>query len=65
MDRKQVDTFIPMAYGLVVVICALWIHAALLPVVIIGAFLLGIYYAVFRSKMIRASGSGRERNRPL
>lgn len=52
-----------MAYGLAVVVCALWIHPALAPVAIVGALLLGIYYAVFRSRMIRDSGEGRARHR--
>jgi hypothetical protein len=63
MDRKQFDTFIPMVYGLLVVICALWIHAALVPVAVIGAILVGIYYAVFRTKMVRSEGIGRDRDR--
>ena len=63
MDRKQLDTLLPMVYGLAVVICALWIKPALLPVAVIGAILLGIYYAVFRSRMVQAEGGGRRRNR--
>jgi hypothetical protein len=62
MDRRQLDTAFPMVYGLVVVICALWVHGALIPVAVIGAILLGIYYAVFRSRMIVGEG-GRRRNR--
>ncbi len=63
MDRRQLDTLVPMVYGLLVVVCALWIHAALLPVVVVGAILVGIYYAVFRSRMVRDEGVGRQRNR--
>jgi hypothetical protein len=46
-----------------VVVCALWLHAALSPLTVIGAILLGIYYAVFRSRMAAAEGGGRRRNR--
>jgi hypothetical protein len=63
MDRRQFDTVIPMVYGLAVVVCALWIHHALVPVAIVGAFLVGIYYAAFRGRMVRAEGGGRQRNR--
>ena len=62
MDRKQLDTLFPMVYGLAVVVCALWVHVALIPVTVIGAILLGIYYAVFRSRMAGPEG-GRRRNR--
>lgn len=63
MDRKQLDTLLPMVFGLLVVICALWVEEALIPVTVIGAILLGIYYAVFRSRMVTAEGGGRRRNR--
>ncbi len=63
MDRRQLDTLLPMVYGLAVVICALWVHSALIAVAVIGAILLGIYYAVFRSRMVAAEGGGRRRNR--
>ena len=62
MDRKQLDTLLPMLYGLAVVVCALWVHGALIPVAVIGAILLGIYYAVFRARMVGADG-GRRRSR--
>ncbi|MEP7091978.1 MAG: hypothetical protein ABI776_17890 [Nocardioidaceae bacterium] len=63
MNRKQLDTLLPMLYGLAVVICALWINKALVPVAVIGAILLGIYYAVFRSRMVAGEDGGRRRNR--
>jgi hypothetical protein len=63
MDRRQLDTALPMVFGLLVVICALWVHAALIPVAVIGGILLGMYYAVFRSRMVLAEGGGRRRNR--
>ena len=62
MDRRQLDTLLPMIYGLAVVVCALWVHAALVPVAVIGAILLGMYYAVFRNRMVAGAG-GRRRNR--
>jgi hypothetical protein len=63
MDPKQLDTLLPMVYGLAVVVCALWLHGALVPVAVIGAILLGTCYAVFRPRMGGADGSGRRRNR--
>lgn len=63
MDRRQLDTLLPMVFGLAVLVCALWVHPALIVVCIVGAALLGIYYAVFRTKMVRSEGAGRQRNR--
>jgi mannose/fructose/N-acetylgalactosamine-specific phosphotransferase system component IID len=63
MDRRQLDTLLPMLYGLAVVVCVFWVKDALLPVAVIGAFVLGIYYAVFRGRMARAEGGGRPRRR--
>jgi hypothetical protein len=63
MDRKQLDTLLPMVYGLAVVICALWVHDALIAVAVIGAILLGIYYAVFRGRVVGGPEGGRRRNR--
>ena len=63
MDRRQLDTLLPMVYGLVVVVCVLWVEDALIPVAVIGAILLGIYYAVFRGRMVAGEGGGRRRNR--
>ena len=62
MDRRQLDTALPMVYGLAVVVCALWVQGALIPVAVIGAILLGMYYAVFRGRMPVGEG-GRRRNR--
>jgi hypothetical protein len=63
MDRRQLDTLLPMVYGLAVVVCVFWVGDALIPVAVIGAFVLGIYYAVFRSRMVRAESGGRPRRR--
>jgi hypothetical protein len=63
MDRRQLDTLIPMLYGLAVVVCALWVDQALVAVAVIGAILVGIYYGVFRARMVRGEGGGRKRNR--
>jgi hypothetical protein len=63
MDRRQLDTALPMVFGLLVVICALWVQGALIPVAVIGGILLGMYYAVFRSRMVTTEGGGRRRNR--
>lgn len=63
MDRRQLDTLLPMVYGLAVVVCVLWLKDALIPVAVIGAILLGIYYAVFRARMVAGEAGGRRRNR--
>jgi hypothetical protein len=63
MDRRQLDTLLPMVYGLAVVVCALWVGDALIAVTVIGAFLLAIYYAVFRGRMAAGPEGGRRRNR--
>jgi hypothetical protein len=63
VDRKQLDTLLPMLFGLAVVVAALFVEDALVPVAVIGGILLGIYYAVFRSKMIRGDGVDRQRDR--
>jgi hypothetical protein len=63
MSRRQLDTLLPMVYGLAVVVCALWVHAALVAVTVIGAILLGIYYGVFRGRVGADDGAGRRRNR--
>jgi hypothetical protein len=46
-----------------VVVCALWVGEALIAVTVIGAFLLAIYYAVFRGRMAAGPEGGRRRNR--
>jgi hypothetical protein len=63
VDRKQLDMLVPMLFGLAVVVAALFFDEALLPVAVVGGALVGIYYAVFRSRMLRGEGAGRARNR--
>lgn len=60
MDRRQLDMLLPMLFGLAVLVAALFLDDAVFPVAVVGGILLGIYYAVFRSKMV---GTGRNRNR--
>ncbi len=52
MDRHQLDVALPIAYAIALAICSLWIRAAITPVAIVGALLLGLYYAVLRKKRI-------------
>lgn len=63
MDRRQLDMLLPMLFGLAVLIAALFLDDAVFPVAVVGGILLGIYYAVFRSKLVRAEGGRRQRNR--
>jgi hypothetical protein len=63
MDRRTLDVGLPMLYALVMVVCSLWAKGAVSPVAIIGAILLGGYYAIARPKLVEQGGEGRERNR--
>lgn len=63
MDRRQLDMLLPMLFGLAVLMAALFLDDAVFPVAVVGGILLGIYYAVFRSKLVRAEGGRRQRNR--
>ncbi len=58
MDRHQLDVALPIGYAIALAICSLWIHAAITPVAIIGALLLGLYYAVLRKKRIEPQDKG-------
>ena len=61
MDRQQLDRAVPFVYAAAIIVCALWIHVALVPVAIVGGLLVAFYYAVARPKSIkRASGSKHE-----
>ena len=62
MDRRQLDTLIPMLFGLAVVVCVFWWKDALVPVAVIGGILVGIYYSVFRRGLARGEGRPRRRN---
>ena len=63
MDRKTLDVGLPMLYALVMVVCSIWAKSAVSPVAIIGAILLGAYYAILHPKLVDKDGDGRERNR--
>ena len=63
VDRKQLDILIPMLFGLAVLVAALFFDDAVFPVAVVGGILLGIYYAVLRSRMVGAEGGRRQRNR--
>jgi len=63
MQRRQLDVLIPMTFALLVVVCALWWTEALTFVAVVGAILVGMYWAVFRRGMVEAEGGGRQRDR--
>lgn len=63
MDRKQLDVVIPVVYGLLVAVCAMWVKGALVPVAMVGGVAVGLYYAVFRSR-IASSGEPPDQSRP-
>ena len=46
MNREQLNVAVPMVYGILVVAAALFFRDALVGVAVIGAMLVGLYYAV-------------------
>ena len=60
MDRSMLDRAIPLIYGALVALSALFFSDALLPIAIGGALLLGAYYAFLRPRML---GVARDRGR--
>jgi uncharacterized membrane protein len=63
MDRRQFDVLLPILFGLAVLVAALFFDDAVFPVAVVGGILMGVYYAVFRAKMVGADGGRRQRNR--
>lgn len=53
MNHHLLDRVLPLVYAAVIVVCALWIKAALTPVAIVGALALGLYYSVVRTQIVR------------
>lgn len=63
MKRRQLDVLIPMVYGGLIVICALWWTDALTFVCVVGAILTGIYWVIYRRGLMEGEPGGRQRDR--
>ncbi|HEU0104082.1 MAG TPA: hypothetical protein VFR07_17340 [Mycobacteriales bacterium] len=61
MDRSTLDRAIPMIYGALVALSAVFFSDALIPIAVGGALLLAVYYAVIRPRMLRVARTGRGR----
>jgi hypothetical protein len=59
VSRRQLNTALPMLYAILVVGAVLFFDKAVVAVAVVGAMLLGLYYAVWG----RGAGPGRDRNR--
>jgi hypothetical protein len=62
MDLPTTRRAVPMVYGVVVVLVALFASDALPAVSIVGALLVGLFF-VLSSRRVVASGVGRDRRR--
>lgn len=62
MNRRQLNTAVPMLYAIIVVATVLLFRDALVPVAVVGAMLVGLYYAVFARGGVEG-GRDRQRNR--
>lgn len=60
MNRRQLDVAVPLLYAIVVVATVLLFDSAIVPVAVVGAMLVGLYYAV---RARGSAGGGRNRNR--
>ncbi len=60
VTRKQLNTAVPMLYGIAIVVTVLLFKGALVGVAVVGAMLVGLYYAVWGRGGVEG---GRERNR--
>ncbi len=63
MNRQQLNMAVPMVYGILVVAAALFFSPALVAVAVIGAMLVGLYYAVGARTGGAPTGRDRQRNR--
>jgi len=62
MNRRQLDIPVPMLYAILIVVTVFFFDQALVPVAVIGAMLVGLYYTV-RSRGNVGRGRDRQRNR--
>ncbi len=62
MDLSTMRRAVPVVYGALIVLVAIFASGALPAVVIVGALLVGLFY-VLTGRAVAASGTGRARNR--
>lgn len=62
MNRRQLNVAVPMVYAILIVATVLLFQDALVPVAVIGAMLVGLYFAVFARGGVEG-GRDRQRNR--
>lgn len=62
MDLHAMRRVLPVVYGLLIVVVAIFAPDALVAVVVVGAVLLGLFY-VLTGRRIAATGAGRDRAR--
>lgn len=60
MNRKQLDIAVPMLYAILIVATVFFFEDAIVPVAVIGAMLMGLYYSIRARGNV---GGGRQRNR--
>ncbi len=63
MDRKTIDTALAIGYGALLVLSLLFFRGAFFVILIVGALLIGGYYAVVRKNLAGPPGRQRNRNR--
>ena len=63
MDRKTLDTALPIGYAALLVLSLLFLRGAFFVILIVGALLIGGYYAVVRTNLGGPAGRQRNRNR--
>ncbi len=62
VNRRQLDVAVPMLYAIAVVATVLLFDVALVPVAVVGAMLVGLYFTV-RARGNMTGGRNRNRNR--
>lgn len=58
-EPRQLDIAVPMLYAIVILATVFFFDNAIVPVAVVGAMLIGLYYSV----RARGSSGGRNRNR--
>ncbi len=52
MDRRMLDKALPVIFGALVALSALFFADALLPIAVVGGLLLGLYYVLLRPRLL-------------
>ncbi|MDP9317965.1 MAG: hypothetical protein M3O94_02595 [Actinomycetota bacterium] len=61
MDRKMLDTAVPLAYAALLVSSALSFRAALAPIAVFGALGMAIWYTGIRRRLIQLERAAEDR----